>query len=383
VQTIIEYMWDHYSVMIRNWILIPFCFYFVSGVLYFYSVAAFNNSSNVPQKYETAQFIVGCIFFALNIFFFGYEVIQMKKKGLYTYMTDFYNYIDLAAAVLSFIVILNNSTNLIELNDVAKWIAVSIAFILFKVFYWLRFFDATCHYVRLILDSMFSVRYFFLLFFIILLAFGAPLYFLSRSRASISEEQAEAEGLEPEEYGPLVSDHIGIVLLDIAFNMYLLALGEFESMDNYDGVDSGFIWLIFFLATFVVQITFLNVLIAIMGDVYGEVMEKKDQARLKEKISILDDYITVIEKDTTLNSLNLIITEIAEDTDISELDLAVEKLDKSILEATKKSDHHIAQLETRTENIQNIVIELQKVMLQNQANMTDIKKQISELSERI
>jgi hypothetical protein len=61
-----------------------------------------------------------------------------------------------------------------------------------------------------------------------------------------------------------------------------------------------------------------------MGDVYGEVMEKKEQARLKEKISILDDYISVIAKDNRLQSFNLIVTDIAEDTDISELDLAVE-----------------------------------------------------------
>jgi hypothetical protein len=41
--------------------------------------------------------------------------------------------------------------------------------------------------------------------------------------------------MEESEYGPLISDHFDLVAVDIFVNMYLLALGEFESMDNYDG----------------------------------------------------------------------------------------------------------------------------------------------------
>jgi len=239
----------------------------------------------------------------------------------------------------------------------------------------MRFFDSTCHYVRLILDSMYSVRYFFLLFFVILLAFGTPLYFLSKNRAGITAEEAEELGLEESEYGPLTSSHFGLAVIDIAFNMYLLSLGEFESMENYDGVDSIPVWIIFFLATFVVQITFLNVLIAIMGDVYGEVMEKKDQARRREMIKILDDFISVIARDNTMSWLNLILTEVIEDTDVTELDLAVEDLKSIIEKQGKDTNQRISELEIKSDQINNKVdsiIEAQKTML---TKFTELKKE--------
>ena len=51
---------------------------------------------------------------------------------------------------------------------------------------------------------------------------------------------------------------------------------------------------IFISTTFITQITFLNMLIAIMGDTFAKVNETKEQSALKEKISILADYVIVV-----------------------------------------------------------------------------------------
>ena len=51
---------------------------------------------------------------------------------------------------------------------------------------------------------------------------------------------------------------------------------------------------LFIVATFLTQITILNMLIAIMGDTFGKVTEIKEQAGLKEKINILADYVWII-----------------------------------------------------------------------------------------
>lgn len=55
----------------------------------------------------------------------------------------------------------------------------------------------------------------------------------------------------------------------------MLSLGEFE-VDNFegDGKDT-IIWIIFILTTFITQVTFLNMLIAIMGDTFSRVTESK------------------------------------------------------------------------------------------------------------
>ena len=55
--------------------------------------------------------------------------------------------------------------------------------------------------------------------------------------------------------------------------------------------------LLFTVATFLSNITVLNMLIAIMGDTFGKVTEIKEQSGLNEKINILADYFWIIPED--------------------------------------------------------------------------------------
>lgn len=55
----------------------------------------------------------------------------------------------------------------------------------------------------------------------------------------------------------------------------------------------------FFVATtFITQITFLNMLIAIMGDTFDRVSEVKEQSALSEKIAILSDYVIIVKRES-------------------------------------------------------------------------------------
>mmetsp|Transcript_26142 Transcript_26142/g.18565 ORF Transcript_26142/g.18565 Transcript_26142/m.18565 type:complete len:109 (+) Transcript_26142:1947-2273(+) len=66
-------------------------------------------------------------------------------------------------------------------------------------------------------------------------------------------------------------------------NQYLVGLGDFNT-DNYSQENKIMIWLFFILATFITQITFMNLLIAIMGDTFDRVSEKKEESSYKERI---------------------------------------------------------------------------------------------------
>lgn len=85
----------------------------------------------------------------------------------------------------------------------------------------------------------------------------------------------------------------------------MLSLGEFN-IDNFSGYAQQYLCFFFFLlSTFFTQITFLNMLIAIMGDTYGRVMENKIQYGLQTKLQIMGDYTAVIldkaeEEDTSV-----------------------------------------------------------------------------------
>ena len=65
-------------------------------------------------------------------------------------------------------------------------------------------------------------------------------------------------------------------MLNAVLNQYFLALGEFSTDNFSDQPNSGLAWILFVAATFVTQITILNMLIAIMGDTFGRVTEVKE-----------------------------------------------------------------------------------------------------------
>jgi hypothetical protein len=54
--------------------------------------------------------------------------------------------------------------------------------------------------------------------------------------------------------------------------MWLLGLGEFDLENSYtEGPNVGLCWFMFVLASFLILVTFMNMLIAIMGDTFGNV----------------------------------------------------------------------------------------------------------------
>ena len=62
-------------------------------------------------------------------------------------------------------------------------------------------------------------------------------------------------------------------LLDATTNQYILTIGSYD-LSNFkaEGKDM-MIYVLFIIATFITQITFLNMLIAIMGDTFDRVSE--------------------------------------------------------------------------------------------------------------
>lgn len=77
-------------------------------------------------------------------------------------------------------------------------------------------------------------------------------------------------------------DYLGIPLVDSLISMYLVSLGEF-SYDSYStGTDPILVWVFFLLGTFLLLIVFMNMLIAIMGETFSNVMSDIKSSALKE-----------------------------------------------------------------------------------------------------
>ena len=134
--------------------------------------------------------------------------------------------------------------------------------------------------MRLLGSTLRDVRIFMILFFCILFTFGDALMIMNEKRSS-----------------ELYKEYFDISFFDSIFNQYLIGLGEFD-LDNYKlERHDWFVWVLFIFMTFLTQIVFLNMLIAIMGDTYAKETEFKDQSALKEKIDIISDYVVITRRE--------------------------------------------------------------------------------------
>ena len=150
---------------------------------------------------------------------------------------------------------------------------------LLKLFDWLRLFEDVAFYVLLVEETIYDIRHFVMLLLTTLMMFGVPLIML------------QPNGDDGKD---LVEDTFGYWLIDLVYNQYLLALGEF-GVDNFsDHPQAPIVFAFFVLATMISQITMLNMLIAIMGDTYAKVTENKDINSTKMKLAILSELSVML-----------------------------------------------------------------------------------------
>ena len=86
----------------------------------------------------------------------------------------------------------------------------------------------------------------------------------------------------------------GNLLIDSLLNQFLLMIGEYN-MEGFGDHDNKVLCYILFIITVLIsQITFLNMLVAIMGDTFETVIEQKPTFSLKNKLMSLAAMESVI-----------------------------------------------------------------------------------------
>ena len=82
---------------------------------------------------------------------------------------------------------------------------------------------------------------------------------------------------------PVFGNH----LIDAALNQFNLMIGEYHTAGFTSHTSPALCYILFILTVIISQITFLNMLIAIMGDTFEKVIEKRPTFSLKNKLMIL------------------------------------------------------------------------------------------------
>ena len=88
-----------------------------------------------------------------------------------------------------------------------------------KVLDWCQLFGPTSFFIKLITETIYDIRHFFIIFVVALFMFGTPMYILQLNR---------------DEDNAVVEETLGSSwILNALYNQYMLSLGEF-TIDNFD-----------------------------------------------------------------------------------------------------------------------------------------------------
>ena len=130
-----------------------------------------------------------------------------------------------------------------------------------------------------------------------LMTFGTAFYLVSLNRGS-------GMGAEDQWITPVFN----FWFLNAFTAMYELGLGEF-SIDAYDAnsatqtdptaapLNIVFVYILFIMATYLIQIVFMNMLIAIMGETLGEQKEQESNNARIMRLTIMGEYANLINRD--------------------------------------------------------------------------------------
>jgi hypothetical protein len=133
---------------------------------------------------------------------------------------------------------------------------------------------------------------FMVMVFIIVMAFSTFLY-VANNGLLLSESNDYFTGKK--EVTPEVDTYFDIYfhngIADVLVSVYQLgALGAFDSGLYTKGPGRYRAMFMFVVATFFIQVVFMNMLIAIMGDTFAQVLEKSVESGIKEQVALIADH---------------------------------------------------------------------------------------------
>ena len=144
-----------------------------------------------------------------------------------------------------------------------------------KAFDWMRVFKQPAFFYLLIKYTLYDMQSFLVLIAIVIFLFTNCLYVLNVADRTFypayGGSNSDYTALYPDEPGQ------GNSFLAAFWHVYITSLGEYdtESYGNRGTMNTYVVWILFFLATFFIQITFMNMLIAIMQNTFVKVMAKR------------------------------------------------------------------------------------------------------------
>jgi hypothetical protein len=152
----------------------------------------------------------------------------------------------------------------------------------------MRLFKNLAYFVKLIMKTITDIIPFMLMMLIIIAAFAQYFYVVNNN----------VKYIDPNSDVVFFDEYVGNNGIDVLISVYLMgAIGAFNSGLFRAGLepDRHYAIIMFLLATFIIQVVFMNMLIAIMGDTFGQVSEASTESGIREQVVLISDHAWLLD----------------------------------------------------------------------------------------
>ncbi|PNW77392.1 hypothetical protein CHLRE_10g434600v5 [Chlamydomonas reinhardtii] len=290
LRAIIKHKWRLYArrkLLVRSLIYVFYVIMFtVTGVLFSMENHALTMSQYWATAAGKAHFIIDGYIFAQTAWYAWTELSQMYAIGLSMYFKSYWNTFDTTMITLVLII---PPLHVIRLTDdaggaLAPMIAFAMILVWFKSLFYGLAFEPFGPIVNMVFQVARAIRQFCVMLFMCMCSFGVALMVLS--------QYSQFTTGRPEQFSRDGTQDFGRTM----FTMWRGVLGQFDIAWAW-----GSTWqelsLIFFSGfMFLVQILLLNMLIALMREVYNRVKHTEEDVFLKGRASLIVEVETLMAR---------------------------------------------------------------------------------------
>ena len=279
IKALIDYKYPLCREFTVKILFMPFIFYLCTFIIY----------SNIFQgqypkdtvHWERAEIALWVILYGMSFYFLFNECRQLLISGV-DYLKSFWNYSDLLPPMLIMVVVsvhINERYNLDFVHSNFIYTVHSLASLLLwaKLIYFLRIFKATGkiymilillgYFVRILTDVVYEMKVFIFFLFTVYLGFGEA--FLRFSEASQEDSQ-------------FVGDYASAFVYT-----FRLSMGDNDTTGFSNTTQPVALWIIWCIAAVLTNIVMLNLLVAIISEVFGRILENSGPASYQERARLI------------------------------------------------------------------------------------------------
>jgi hypothetical protein len=206
-----------YTMQIVLKFLLPFIVYMICNIVFqTYYITSLNGAREDGLFGGSgSSILMKILIIVLSVYFIGIEIMQMMSSG-WSYLHDKWNLLNFASYSfnLAILLVYISGTDYDTLN--LAYASSFACFIMWgQVFYWMRLFEKTSFYVKMIIETMYDIRYFLIMLLVCVATFANAILILDLAQNRAAESQIE-EGSE--EYARVINESTGNNIVDALLN---------------------------------------------------------------------------------------------------------------------------------------------------------------------